>query len=127
MGEGFDHLRCPMCGGELIYSEGTHDLCCARNPYESMSGEEWEAGAALHEGRAGCGEGAGEGEAGRLYIYKVWNEGEESGRPGALCSGDSALNDMMRDADMDSRREPGMTGKSRYPLTLALSPATGER
>ncbi len=38
MGEGFDHLRCPMCGGELIYSEGTHDLCCARNPYESMSG-----------------------------------------------------------------------------------------
>ena len=76
MGEGFDHLRCPMCGGELIYSEGTHDLCCARNPYESMSGEEWEAGAALHEGRAGYGEGAGKGEAGRLYIYKVWNEGE---------------------------------------------------
>lgn len=80
MGEGFDHLRCPMCGGELIYSEGTHDLCCARNPYESMSGEEWEAGAALHEGRAGYGEGAGESEAGRLYIYKVWNEGEEGGR-----------------------------------------------
>jgi hypothetical protein len=69
-----------MCGGELIYSEGTHDLCCARNPYESMSAEEWEAGAALHEGRAGYGEGAGEGEAGRLYIYKVWNEGEEGGR-----------------------------------------------
>ena len=80
MGEGFDHLRCPMCGGELIYSEGTHDLCCARNPYESMSGEEWEANAALHEGRTEYGEGAGEGEAGRLYIYKVWNEGEEGGR-----------------------------------------------
>jgi hypothetical protein len=69
-----------MCGGELIYSEGTHDLCCARNPYESMSGEEWEANAALHEGHAGYGEGAGEGDGGRLYIYKVWNEGEEGGR-----------------------------------------------
>ena len=76
MGEGFDHLRCPMCGGELIYSEGTHDLCCARNPYESMSAEEWETSAALHEGRTEYGEGAGEGDAGRLYIYKVWNEGE---------------------------------------------------
>lgn len=78
MGDGFDHLRCPMCGGELIYSEGTHDLCCARNPYESMSGEEWEAAAALHEGRACYGEGAEEGDAGRLYIYKVWAEGEEA-------------------------------------------------
>lgn len=75
MGEGFDHLRCPMCGGELIYSEGTHDLCCARNPYESMSAEEWEASAALHEGRTEY----GEGDAGRLYIYKVWNEGEKEG------------------------------------------------
>ncbi len=65
-----------MCGGDLIFSEGTHDLCCARNPYESMSGEEWEASAALHEGRAGYGEGAAEGDAGRLYIYKVWGEGE---------------------------------------------------
>jgi hypothetical protein len=79
MGDGFDHLRCPMCGGELIYSEGTHDLCCARNPYESMSGEEWEAAAALHDERAEYGEGAVERDAGRLYIYKVWEEGEEKG------------------------------------------------
>ena len=59
MGEGFDHLRCPMCGGELIYSEGTHDLCCSRNPYESMSGEEWAAGLELREGRAGYWGGPG--------------------------------------------------------------------
>lgn len=31
----FDYLRCPMCGGELIYSEGTHDLCCRRNGQEA--------------------------------------------------------------------------------------------
>ena len=31
----FDYLRCPMCGGELIYSEGTHDLCCRRNSPEA--------------------------------------------------------------------------------------------
>jgi len=31
----FDYLRCPMCGGELIYSEGTHDLCCRRNRPEA--------------------------------------------------------------------------------------------
>lgn len=120
MGEGFDHLRCPMCGGELIYSEGTHDLCCARNPYESMSGEEWEASAALHEGRAEYGESAGEGEAGRLYIYKVWNEGEEGGRLRQSAGGSASI-DILKDADMDSRSGPGMTGESRYPLTLARS------
>ncbi len=37
----FDYLRCPMCGGELIYSEGTHDLCCRRNGQEA--GEEQAA------------------------------------------------------------------------------------
>lgn len=31
----FDYLRCPMCGGELIYSEGTHDLCCRQNRPEA--------------------------------------------------------------------------------------------
>lgn len=31
----FDYLRCPMCGGELIYSDGTHDLCCRRNRPEA--------------------------------------------------------------------------------------------
>lgn len=102
MGEGFDHLRCPMCGGELIYSEGTHDLCCARNPYESMSGEEWEASAALREGRAGYGEGAGEEDAGRLYIYKVWNEGKEKGSvQGALTEHghkNAGAADVMQDA-----------------------------
>lgn len=28
MEEKFDHLACPICGGELLYSEGTHDLGC---------------------------------------------------------------------------------------------------
>jgi len=37
MEKGFDHLRCPICGYELIYSEGTHDLCCTNNPYERIS------------------------------------------------------------------------------------------
>ncbi len=35
----FESLSCPMCGGELIYSEGTHDLCCAKNKYELSSME----------------------------------------------------------------------------------------
>ena len=32
----FDHLHCPMCGGIILYSEGTHDLGCENNtkPYE---------------------------------------------------------------------------------------------
>jgi galactose-1-phosphate uridylyltransferase len=51
MEKGFDHLRCPMCGGELIYSEGTHDLCCRNNRYERVSEEEWEA--SFNEVRAG--------------------------------------------------------------------------
>lgn len=43
MEEGFDHLRCPMCGGELMYSEGTHDLCCRNNPYEIANSDELQA------------------------------------------------------------------------------------
>jgi hypothetical protein len=27
----FIPLRCPLCGGELIYSQGSHDLICERN------------------------------------------------------------------------------------------------
>jgi len=104
MRDGFDHLRCPMCGGELIYSEGTHDLCCARNPYESMSGEEWEAAAALHDERAEYGEWAGERDAGRLYIYKVWEEGEEGGR---------------------LKQSAGGSANMKYPLTLHPLPPDG--
>lgn len=40
----FDYLRCPMCGGELIYSEGTHDLCCRRNASEAGEKEAAEEG-----------------------------------------------------------------------------------
>ena len=40
----FDYLRCPMCGGELIYSEGTHDLCCRRNGQEAGEEEAAEEG-----------------------------------------------------------------------------------
>lgn len=43
----FDYLRCPMCGGELIYSDGTHDLCCRRNRPEA--GEAAAAAAAEAE------------------------------------------------------------------------------
>lgn len=32
MAEEFDHLLCPICGTELVYSEGTHDLGCKNNP-----------------------------------------------------------------------------------------------
>ena len=28
MADEFDHLTCPNCGSELVYSEGTHDLGC---------------------------------------------------------------------------------------------------
>lgn len=56
MEEEFDHLRCPMCGGELVYSEGTHDLCCRNNPYE-------------HE-ESGADYGPGEGEGGKTALYE---------------------------------------------------------
>lgn len=32
MAEKFNSLSCPMCGSELVYSEGTHDLGCEKNP-----------------------------------------------------------------------------------------------
>lgn len=32
MADEFDHLPCPICGSELVYSEGTHDLGCKNNP-----------------------------------------------------------------------------------------------
>ncbi len=69
MQEGFEHLRCPMCGGELIYSEGTHDLCCVRNTYESAAACAVREGGALHEERAGYGGGE------REDAYKAWGEG----------------------------------------------------
>ncbi len=28
MGSCFNYLECPMCGGDLIYSDGTHDMEC---------------------------------------------------------------------------------------------------
>lgn len=33
----FTPLRCPLCGGELIYSDGTHDLICERNTLDNGS------------------------------------------------------------------------------------------
>ena len=32
MVEEFDCFHCPICDGELVYSEGTHDLGCKNNP-----------------------------------------------------------------------------------------------
>jgi len=69
----FDYLRCPMCGGELIYSEGTHDLCCRRNGQEA--GEE----GATEDGQIYA--AAGEYEASSLC--------EEREAYGA-CAGDGA-------------------------------------
>ena len=69
MAEVFEPLRCPMCGGELVYSERTHDLCCGNNPYERMSDEEWEAAAALHEGRAEY--GGDESGSGHMYVVEI--------------------------------------------------------
>lgn len=37
MAEEFDHLYCPICGSELVYSEGTHDLGCKNNPKPSRN------------------------------------------------------------------------------------------
>lgn len=62
-----------MCGGELVYSEGTHDLCCGNNPYKRMSGEEWEA--ALQDARAEY----GNEDLGGGCIYKVYGEGRKAG------------------------------------------------
>ncbi|HET7289102.1 MAG TPA: hypothetical protein VFJ67_01595 [Thermodesulfobacteriota bacterium] len=86
MGEGFEHQRSPTSGGELIYSEGTHDLCCSRNPYESTAAGAEEAGGALHEERAEY------GDEKNSHIYKVWGE-EEIGRL-RQSAGGSASADM---------------------------------
>lgn len=60
----FQPLNCPMCGEELLYSEGTHDLCCALNKPELLnalsddqahSEKKSEQLRALHELRAGYG------------------------------------------------------------------------
>lgn len=48
----FEPLSCPMCGGELMYSEGTHDLCCVRNTPELLNTE---------TGRGRTGETTGDG------------------------------------------------------------------
>lgn len=79
MEEGFEPLRCPMCGGELVYSEGPHDLCCGNNPYEGMSGEEWEAAAALREGRAEY--GADESGGGHRYVVEIAAGERDKGNP----------------------------------------------
>lgn len=39
MTDDFEPLSCPMCGGELRYSEGTHDLCCVENTPELLNTE----------------------------------------------------------------------------------------
>ena len=79
MEEGFEPLRCPMCGGEIVYSEGTHDLCCGNNPYEGMSDEEWEAAAALREGRAEY--GADEPGGGHIYVAGISAGERDKGNP----------------------------------------------
>jgi hypothetical protein len=73
MEKGFDHLRCPICGSELIYSKGTHDLCCRNNPYERMSRDHplREAPASFGTVESAAGRHAGE----EGHIYKVWGTG----------------------------------------------------
>ena len=48
MAEEFDHLPCPICGSELVYSEGTHDLGCENNPKPFERGNKNNKGF-LHE------------------------------------------------------------------------------
>jgi len=76
----FDHLRCPICGSELIYSEGTHDLCCTNNPYERMSRDHAAMEAASSYGPEEQAAGPHAGDEG--YIYKVWGTGEPPRTPG---------------------------------------------
>ena len=67
MTDDFECLRCPMCSGELIYSEGTHDLCCKNNTLEIANTEAPKRKGSelmekkdftLHESRDGYGYGS---------------------------------------------------------------------
>lgn len=51
MAEEFDHLYCPICDSELVYSEGTHDLGCTNNPKPSEPNKKKDNNS-LHEGMA---------------------------------------------------------------------------
>lgn len=104
MEEGFEHLRCPMCGGELIYSEGTHDLCCVRNPYESPEARAGKESGKLHEEREDY------GTEKSAHINKVWEEGRLRQYAGGSGSIDmrhpltpprSGSGDMEQDVDTD--------------------------
>ncbi|MGB2691828.1 MAG: hypothetical protein WBB48_02710 [Thermodesulfobacteriota bacterium] len=53
MAEEFDHLYCPICGSELVYSEGTHDLGCMNNP--KPCGNNTKSKSSLHEGSSSYG------------------------------------------------------------------------
>lgn len=73
MEKGFDHLRCPMCDSELMYSEGTHDLCCRNNPYERMTRDH-----SVREEQASYGSEQSQNVQANedaTYIYKVWGKG----------------------------------------------------
>ena len=48
MAEEFNHLPCPICRSELIYSEGTHDLGCKNNP-KPLDSSKKKRERALHE------------------------------------------------------------------------------
>ncbi len=51
MAEEFNHLLCPICGSELVYSEGTHDLGCRNNP-KPFDGPSRKRERVLHENAA---------------------------------------------------------------------------
>lgn len=57
MAEEFNHLPCPICGSELVYSEGTHDLGCKKNP-KPFDGPNKKRERHLHESSVSYGNGA---------------------------------------------------------------------
>jgi len=115
----FEPLSCPMCGGELMYSEGTHDLCCVKNASELSSLETGRgrsvettvgSGRTLHELRAGYGsmgrndETPDEWSTDKTNEQAVENFGNEHiNRPG-LAEGARAETDEYRANERDMEK-----------------------
>ncbi|MEQ9619875.1 MAG: hypothetical protein RIG61_11980 [Deltaproteobacteria bacterium] len=119
MEEGFGHLRCPMCSAELIYSEGTHDLCCRNNPYEienrpALQAKEDEVvNTALHEKGAGYFTDRGEGR-------NSLSGAEEHGHESSFERGNTPENNRAG-VDSASQGKSGGTPVKRHTCAFAVS------
>lgn len=113
----FDHLRCPICGSELMYSEGTHDLCCRNNPYERMSRDH-----AVREAAASYGSeesGAGPRTGNESHIYKVWGKGEPVEDVTKKRTTGGGTHDEREDAVLFRSKEEGGTGTKECPVLIS--------